>query len=70
MLTRRDLLARATRVGAAAALWPGACSRTPHDEAAGDGVWLNDIHSGLNRTRVLGVERPSSVEYCLVVPRS
>ena len=62
MLTRRELLARATRAGAAAALWPGACVPAPRNESAGDGVWLNDIHSQLNRTRVLGVERPSSVE--------
>jgi len=62
MLTRRELLARATRAGVAATLWPGACTRAPRNEAAGDGVWLNDIHSQLNRTRVLGVERPSSVE--------
>lgn len=62
MLTRRELLARATRAGAAAALWPGACARAPRDEAAGDGVWLNDIHSQLNRTRVLRVDKPSTVE--------
>jgi FAD/FMN-containing dehydrogenase len=62
MLTRRELIARATRAGVAAALWPGAWARPPRNEAAGEGVWLNDIHSQLNRTRVLSVEKPSSVE--------
>lgn len=61
MLTRRELFARATLVGATA-LWPGGCRRRPQDEAAADGVWLNDIHSQLNRTRVMRVETPSSVE--------
>jgi FAD/FMN-containing dehydrogenase len=62
MLTRRELLARASQAGAAAALWPGACARTSPDTASDGGVWLNDIHSQLNRTRVLRVETPSSVE--------
>jgi hypothetical protein len=61
MLTRRELLARATGTGAAAALWAGACTR-PQRDTAGRGVWLNDIHSQLNRTRVVRVETPSSVE--------
>jgi FAD/FMN-containing dehydrogenase len=58
MFTRRELL----RYGAAAALLPGACGRAPRDESLGDGVWLNDIHSQLNRTRVLRIEKPSSAE--------
>jgi FAD/FMN-containing dehydrogenase len=63
MLTRRELLARATRAGAAAALWTGACGQPPRSDAGdGGGVWLNDIHSGLNRTRVRRIETPSSVD--------
>jgi FAD/FMN-containing dehydrogenase len=62
MLTRRELLSRATKAGAAAALWPGACARTSQDAVAGGSVWLNDIHSQLNRTRVLRIETPPSVE--------
>ncbi len=57
MLTRRELLERGARVGAAVALLPAACSRSEPD-----GTWVNDIHSGLNRTRVKGIVRPGSVE--------
>ena len=62
MLTRRELLARATRAGTAAALWPAACGQAPPVGNAVDGVWVNDIHSQLNRTRVLRIEKPVSPE--------
>ncbi|MEE8368038.1 MAG: FAD-binding oxidoreductase [Thermoanaerobaculia bacterium] len=59
MLTRRELLKRATRAGIAAALMPAACTVPPREP---DGVWVNDVHSQLNRTRVLGIERPTNIE--------
>ena len=59
MLTRRELLKRATRAGIAAALMPAACT-VPAPEP--DGVWVNDVHSQLNRTRVLGVDHPPDIE--------
>ena len=63
MLTRRELLERTAKVGAAAALLPGACARPGSRE-----LWVNDLHSQLNRTRVHRIERPDSVEvkatYC------
>lgn len=62
MLTRREMLARATGAGAVAAFWPGACVPAPQDGSVGNGVWLNDIHSQLNRTRVHRIEKPLSVE--------
>jgi FAD/FMN-containing dehydrogenase len=63
MLTRRELLARGARLGAAAALLPAGCTSGAPDEPTGDaGVWVNDIHSQLNRTRVLRIERPQSAD--------
>jgi FAD/FMN-containing dehydrogenase len=44
--------------GAAAAILPAGCRYAPPEEG---GVWVNDIHSMLNRTRVLRIERPASV---------
>ena len=61
MLTRREWLARASGVGTAALLWP-ACARSRQDEAAAAGEWVNDIHSQLNRTHVLRIEKPSTAE--------
>ncbi|MGE0704169.1 MAG: FAD-binding protein [Vicinamibacterales bacterium] len=58
MLTRRELLARTTGLAAAAFVPLGA---RPAAGQAADGVWLNDIHSQLNRTRVRRVERPATV---------
>lgn len=52
-LARRELLQSA----AAAALLPGACR--PRD---GSGIWVNDVHSGLNATQVRRLVRPDSVE--------
>ena len=57
MLTRRELLKRATRAGIAAALMPAACT-VPAPEP--DGVWVNDVHSQLNRTRVLAARGRST----------
>ena len=57
MLTRRELLERGARAGAAVALLPAACAR-----GESDGTWVNDIHSRLNRTHVRRVVRPGSVE--------
>ena len=59
MLTRRELLKQGTRAGIAAALMPAGCT-APIQEPAG--VWVTDIHSKLNRTRVLGIDRPTDVE--------
>ncbi len=59
MLTRRELLKRGTRAGIAAALMPAACT-LPTPEP--DGIWVNDVHSQLNRTRVLGIDRPTNIE--------
>jgi len=51
-LSRRQLL----QLLAAGALFPGACT----DRA--NGLWVNDVHAGLNRTRVRRVVRPLSIE--------
>ncbi len=58
MLTRRELLRMGIWAGAAAAILPAGCRYAPPEEG---GVWVNDIHSMLNRTRVLRIERPASV---------
>jgi FAD/FMN-containing dehydrogenase len=57
MLTRRELLA-AGAVGSLAALLPIGCARP---RRAADGVWVNDVHSQLNRTRVARIERPTDL---------
>jgi FAD/FMN-containing dehydrogenase len=54
MLTRRELIERGA-AGAVAALLP-ACQWLPGSER-----WVNDVHSGLNRTRVDRIARPRSV---------
>ncbi len=59
MLTRREWLKRGARAGAAVALLPTGCSR-PSQEPTG--VWVNDIHSKLNRTQVSRIEQPASLE--------
>ena len=70
MLTRRELLARGARLGAAAALLPAACSRQPDAGTGVDAaVYVNDIHSQLNRTRVLGIERPSNTDMLVDIVR-
>lgn len=60
MLTRRQVLARGTQAATAALVWPG-CAISP-GSAEGEGVWLNDIHSQLNRTRVARVQRPTTAD--------
>ena len=59
MLTRRKLLEGVAQAGAAAALLPASCSWSSRESA---GTWVNDVHSQLNRTLVLRIERPTSVE--------
>ncbi len=56
MLTRRELLKRGASATAAAALGPSACVGLP----GATGEWVNDVHSGLNRTRVERVAHPAS----------
>ena len=56
MLTRRELLARGAQAGAAALLG-AACSDS--GDAPG-GVFVNDVHSQLNRTRVRGIAQPAT----------
>ena len=55
-LTRRELL-----TGLGATLLP-AGRGTPLRAQAPGGLWVNDIHSRLNRTHVAAIERPSSLE--------
>ncbi len=57
MLSRRELLRGAACL--AAALGPAACARPGASEP---GVLVNDVHTGLNPTRVHRVERPASLE--------
>jgi FAD/FMN-containing dehydrogenase len=62
MLTRRELLARTTRAAAAAALLPIGCTRPEENQATTEGIWVNDVHSQLNRTQVRRIEQPTSAE--------
>ncbi len=59
MLTRRELLRMGIGAGAAAVFLPAGCRLTPPEEA---GVWVNDVHSMMNHTHVLRIERPAGVE--------
>jgi len=61
MLTRRQLIVRGAQAGALALL-PSACVRPRARDHAEKGVWLNDIHSQLNRTHVHELVRPASAE--------
>jgi FAD/FMN-containing dehydrogenase len=61
MLNRRDFLGLA-------ALLPAACVSTVRD--AGEGEWVNDIHSQLNRTWVSRVRKPASAEELQTLIRS
>jgi len=58
MLTRRELVKYGAKAGAALALWPGACAPKPPGPT---GVWVNDVHSELNATRVASITRPDSL---------
>jgi FAD/FMN-containing dehydrogenase len=55
MLTRRKFLGQCATASALAALVPG-CYTARRDS---QGVWVNDIHSRLNRTHVLRIEQPA-----------
>lgn len=59
-MTRREFLNALTRAGVALALAPVSCRALR--STATTGVWVNDIHSQLNRTRVRRVLRPGSIE--------
>ena len=59
MLTRRELIKRGVKAAAAMAILPAGCAWPTREESH---VWVNDIHSQLNRTRVLRVESPVSTE--------
>ena len=59
MLTRREFLELSASAAAGAALMPASMLRSTPASA---GIWVNDIHSQLNRTRVLKIIRPSSLE--------
>lgn len=58
MSNRREFLARSAGASASAFLLPVGCARS----ALRPGVVLNDVHSGLNETRVMRVERPDTVD--------
>jgi FAD/FMN-containing dehydrogenase len=57
-LTRRQLLARGA-AGGAALLLSGGCAHLTRPDRR---VWVNDVHSRLNRTRVAHIVEPDSVE--------
>lgn len=59
ILTRRALLGQAAKAGAGLALLPLACS---FPGSTREELWVNDVHSRLNRTRVLRIVRPESIE--------
>jgi FAD/FMN-containing dehydrogenase len=60
MMTRREFLLRCLAFGSASALpaLVGGCA----GEVPAEGLWVNDIHSKLNRTRVAEIIRPTSTE--------
>jgi len=59
--TRRRFLREGARSGTALALYTAGCRSSGVDEAQ-TGVWVNDVHSGLNLTWVSEVMRPASLE--------
>ena len=61
MISRREFLESAARLGAAAALAPACAPRIAETVDAPD-VAVNDIHSQLNPTRVRRIVRPDSLE--------
>jgi FAD/FMN-containing dehydrogenase len=60
MLSRREFLQLAAKVGAASAV--SACKTAIGKSARASGVIVNDVHSRLNPTRVREVVKPASVE--------
>jgi len=61
MISRREFLESAARLGAAAAIAP-ACAPRIAEVLDGGGVTVNDIHSQLNATKVRSIVRPESVD--------
>ncbi len=61
MISRREFLESAAKLGAAAALVPGCAPRIAETLDAA-GIPVNDIHSQLNPTRVRQVVRPDSLD--------
>lgn len=61
MISRREFLESAAKLGVAAAVLPGCAPRLGGGLDSGD-VTVNDIHSQLNPTRVQRIVRPGSVD--------
>ena len=61
MISRREFLESAAKIGAAAAILPGCAPRVAASLDSG-GVTVNDIHSQLNPTRVRSIVRPDSLD--------
>ena len=59
MLTRREFLELSASAAAGAAIMPASILRASSNSTA---LWVNDIHSQLNRTRVHRITRPGSLE--------
>ena len=59
MISRREFLESAAKIGAAVAIAP-ACAPRMAEVIDGGGVTVNDIHSQLNSTQVLSIARPES----------
>ncbi len=59
MLTRREFLELSASAATSAALMPSTILRSSSQST---GIWVNDIHSQLNRTRVDKIVRPVSIE--------
>src|ERR1700758_768756 len=53
MLSRREFIAGSVALAAASTVWP---------KPAPEPILVNDIHSQLNSTRVLGILQPESLE--------
>ncbi|HXI85680.1 MAG TPA: FAD-binding oxidoreductase [Verrucomicrobiae bacterium] len=60
-LSRRQFLKLGVRAGAALAFAPIGCSWVRSKSSPATGVWVNDVHSQLNPTRVQRVVRPASI---------
>ena len=64
MMSRREFLEWTALAGSAAVVLPGCRSGTPvmSPQPQDGGVLVNDVHSGLNATRMRAIHRPASVE--------
>ena len=74
MLTRRQFMELGVKSGVGVAFLPAAAcaplrSRPSSDLRARD-LWVNDIHSRLNRTHVHSIVRPDSVEALQAIRQS